>query len=321
MIRKLIILLNPAAGKGAAADKVDEIHRRLKEAGAEYLLLPTERPGHAREMAAEFAAAKENSETVIVSAGGDGTANETLNGLMRDRDARKSAGRPQPVFGVLPIGRGNDMAYGLGIPSDWREALNRLGRGDLRPMDVGRVTGGDFPEGLWFGNGIGVGFDAIVGFEAAKMTRLHGAAGYTIGALKTIITYPAAPKTSFTAGDTVERLTPAIISIMNGRRMGGSFFMAPDAEIDDGMLDWCHTDQGPRLRLLSALAAYAGGRHRERPDTSSGRAARISIQALEGTLAAHADGETVCESGKSLEIDLAAGALRLSGSRSGGESH
>lgn len=313
--RKLFIILNPTAGKGSAAGKVDDIRRRLKSSNTEYEMVLTKNPGHAKKLAAEAVdSAIGSDETVIVSAGGDGTANETINGLMENMELRKMNGNPSPLFSILPIGRGNDMAWGIGVATDWKEALDNLASDETRPMDIGRVRGGDFPDGLWFGNGVGVGFDAIVGFEAARMTHIHGSASYTLGALKTIALYPAAPLIELTTDGRTQQIRPALVSVMNGQRMGGSFFMAPDASVGDGHFDWCHTHQGRRFTLLAALAAYSKGTHRERHDTGAGTATTVSIRALAGTLAVHADGETVCEKGQHLDIDMVPGALRLVGS-------
>ncbi len=316
MPHKLLIILNPTAGKGAAAGKIEEIKNRLDTESVDYNLVFTERPGHASEIAAAAIEAFDSEESIpiVVAAGGDGTANEVVNGLLRNHAPGKAGKPAKPLFSVLPIGRGNDMAWGLGIATDWREALGNLQNDETRLMDTGFVKGGNYPEGLYFGNGLGVGFDAIVGFEAARMKRFHGAASYTIGALKTIITYPDAPLMELTIDGETRQIRPALVSVMNGQRMGGSFFMAPDASVSDGRFNWCHTHQGRRLTLLSALAAYGKGQHRERKDTEAGMASRVSIRALEGNLAVHADGETVCEKGKELEIEIVPGALRLIGS-------
>ena len=72
----------------------------------------------------------------------------------------------RPVLGVLPVGRGNDFSYGMDVPQDLTEAIDVLVQGKTRMIDVGYLVGGNFPDGRYFGNGLGLGFDTVVGFEA-----------------------------------------------------------------------------------------------------------------------------------------------------------
>jgi YegS/Rv2252/BmrU family lipid kinase len=287
-------------------DKINNICRTLDSRKADYQLYITEAPGHAVKLARKHG---EQADTAVIAAGGDGTCNEVINGLM------SITGRDYtPILGAIPIGRGNDFCFGAGIPSFPEEAVLRMLEEKTLKFDIGKVSGGDYPEGRWFGNGIGVGFDAVVGFEAAKMKHVHGAMAYTLGALKTLAIYPEAPQIEFTVNGTVSHIRPALISVMNGRRMGGSFFMAPDGDPTDGRLNWCHTKQEARLKLLAAMKAYTRGTQAERDDTEAGHGSTIHIRALKGTLAVHADGETICENGKELEVSIRPGALRLIGS-------
>jgi len=304
------IILNPTAGQGTAAGRIHAIRQAFDSDGRPFRIHCTDEPGHAVRLAEDLAA---NSESVVIAAGGDGTCNEVINGLM-SMVSRDGNHHHRPLFGVLPIGRGNDFAFGAGVPDDMESAIAGILEGKLRSLDIGRVSGGDFPDGRWFGNGIGIGFDAIVGFEANRMKRLHGSAAYTIGALKTLAKYPAAPEIEFRTDEATVRIRPALVSIMNGRRMGGSFFMAPDAESDDGLLNWCRTDQGSRMKLLSAMMSYTKGSQSSRSDTETGSASSFSVEAISGTLAVHADGETICERGRYLSVSVSPAALRIVGS-------
>lgn len=141
-----------------------------------------------------------------------------------------------------------------------------------------------------------------MGLEAAKMNHVHGGAAYALGAIKTLIKYPAAPDLDIHYGKKTVSISPAMVCVMNGRRLGGAFFMAPKAKMNDGLFDICMTKQGKRRTLLSAMIAYTKGTQGEREDTLTGRADKITVEALSGTLAVHADGETICEAGKRLEI-------------------
>ncbi len=306
MALQYVIIVNPTAGKGYAMGKINKICSFLDTKKTDYQLFVTECPGHAEELALRYGS---NPDTAVIAAGGDGTCNEVINGLMS-----VSGLEDPPIFGAIPIGRGNDFAFGADIPGTPVQAAAQMLNEKTVKFDIGKVSGGDFPQGRWFGNGIGVGFDAVVGFEAAKMKHVHGSMAYTLGALKTLILYPEAPELEFSVNGVMSLIRPALISVMNGRRMGGSFYMAPDGDPHDGRLNWCHTRQEARLKLLAAMAAYAKGTQSGRDDTKTGHASTISIKALKGSLAVHADGETICEAGNELEVTIKPGALRLIGS-------
>ncbi|MBN2781454.1 MAG: YegS/Rv2252/BmrU family lipid kinase [Candidatus Marinimicrobia bacterium] len=295
-MKRYIVILNPIAGKGHAEKRIPEIEAFFRTNGLEFEIVLTERPGHAILLAEHYGSVP---DVVVIAAGGDGTCNEIINGLML---ASAGTAGEKPVFGVLAIGRGNDFAFGANIPTGLGEDLLRIRNGKPKAMDVGEIKGGDYPNGRFFGNGVGIGFDAIVGFEAAHMNHVHGGSAYILGALKTLIKYPAAPRLEIeTSGGTI-RIEPALVSIMNGRRMGGTFFMAPNGIMNDGLFDYCITKQGKRGQLLSAMMAYTKGTQAGRSDTLTGRSDRLVIHAVSGTLAVHADGETVCEAGTHLEI-------------------
>ncbi|MCK5817192.1 MAG: YegS/Rv2252/BmrU family lipid kinase [Candidatus Marinimicrobia bacterium] len=295
-MKRYIVILNPTAGKGHAEKRIPEIKAFFFQHKLPYEIILTERPGHAIALAETYALM---DDTTIIAAGGDGTCNEIINGLMHASAKRKDR---IPAFGVLAIGRGNDFAFSANIPIGLGEDLIRIKDGKPIPMDVGEVIGGDYPNGRYFGNGLGIGFDTLVGLEAAKMNHVHGSAAYAVGAIKTLVKYPSAPDLDIKYGEKTVSISPALVSIMNGRRLGGTFFMAPKGKMDDGLFDICMTKQGTRRKLLGAMIAYTKGTQSEREDTITGKADKIIVEALSGTLAVHADGETICEAGKYLEI-------------------
>jgi diacylglycerol kinase family enzyme len=101
---------------------------------------------------------------------------------------------------------------------------------------------------------------------------------------------------------------------MNGRRMGGSFFMGPNALLDDGALDICSIRRPKsRLRLTGILFKYLKGTQGECKEAFMDRAQGYHLEALEGGMAAHCDGETVCLEGTELDVTCVPGALRLIG--------
>jgi YegS/Rv2252/BmrU family lipid kinase len=303
---KLWVILNPAAGKGKAAKAYPRIERFLGRQGQGFEIILTEGPGDALEIARGLPLGNDDA---TVAAGGDGTCNEVANGLL----TRPLAPSAPPILGVLPVGRGNDFSSTPEIPQDLEEALGTLIARKLRTLDVGLVKGGFFPDGRYFVNGIGIGFDTKVGFEAAKM-KIKSGISYALGAIITVARYEPSPVIQIRYDDKEMTLPAAIISIVNGRRMGGSFYMGPNALLDDGLLDICCVRHPPtRLKLLNIVLHYPKGTQGECEGVHSDRGSRFHLKALEGGMAAHCDGETVCYDGKELEIACIPGALRLIG--------
>ena len=291
------IIVNPVAGRGTGEQAISQIEQVLKGYGLDFDLVRTERPWHAADLAQEAVAVGYDS---VVAVGGDGTANEVLNGLMR----AKHAGVGTCVLGMLCVGRGNDFAYGVGIPTDLEAGCQALAQGHRRTIDVGRVVGGLYPEGRYFGNGIGIGFDAVVGFEAVKMTWLHGFPSYLVAVLKTVFLYYKAPLTTIEyEGQTITQPS-LMISVMNGRRMGGGFMMAPEGQPDDGLFDLCIAHQVSRARIFGLIPHFLRGTQATQEPIRTGRARRVVVTAVEGMLPAHADGETLCTDGRRLELEL-----------------
>jgi diacylglycerol kinase (ATP) len=291
------IIANPVAGRGAGSLHIPQIEQTLEKNGIDFQLTRTERPMHARDLAIQ---AVKDGFKVVVASGGDGTCNEVLNGLM---EAQKM-GIGEACMAVLCVGRGNDFAFGMGIPTRLDEGLKALMAGNRRSIDVGCVRGGLYPDGRYFGNGVGIGFDATVGFVSAKMTHLSGFASYIVAALKTITLYYNAPLVKIEY-DGQELVQPSImVSVMNGRRMGGGFLMAPHSLPDDKQLDLCVAHEMSRLAILRTIPSFFNGTQALRPNIWTGRARQISVTALNGFLPAHADGETLCTEGKQLVMEI-----------------
>jgi len=304
-LEKQFVIVNPSAGRGAAGKAIPEIKDQLQSLDIQYDLVQTEYAGHGIELAAE---AVSKGYAAVVAVGGDGTTNEVINGMMQ-------AGRQGPIttrFGVLPIGRGNDFSYGMGVPQDLTSACQALSGGQTRKIDVGLVKGGDYPEGRYFGNGIGIGFDTVVGFESVKLPPfIHGTPAYLIAALKTIFLYFDAPLLRIEIDGEIIEQPCLLVSVMNGRRMGGSFVFAPDSESDDGFLNLCIVHQVTRLQVLGLMPKVMSGTQSEHEAVRMPVGKHITVEALKGALPVHADGETICEAGKKLEVTILKQQLNL----------
>ncbi len=292
------VIVNPAAGRGAAAAAVPAIQAHLRNLGLAFELVYTERRWHAAELARAAAC---DGVDIIVAVGGDGTVNEVLNGLVMARDDHPSV---FPALGVLSTGRGNDFAFALGIPTELEAGCRVLAQAQRRPIDIGYVTGGDDSVGRYFGNGVGIGFDAVVGFVAARQPHLKGFLCYIVATLKTILLYYEAPLVSIEyAGRNIEQPT-LMISVMNGQRMGGGFMMAPQGDPADGHLNLCIARQVPRLRILTMIPHFMRGTQATQAPITTARTDHIAVTALQGNLPAHADGETLATATQKLEITL-----------------
>lgn len=298
------IIINPVAGRGSANRYLPQIEEKLKSLNLDYQVTLTEYPWHAAEISQRAVA---EGFDVVVAAGGDGTSNEVLNGLM----LAKNAGLGSACMGVLCIGRGNDFAFSMGIPTHWEAGCETLAKNHRRPFDVGYVVGGLYPEGRYFGNGVGVGFDTVVGFEAVKLTHLHGFPSYIVAALRTIYLYFDAPTVQIELdGETITQ--PALlVSLMNGRRMGGGFMMAPESLSDDGLFDLCITGKISRLGVFALIPRFMKGSQKGHPAVQFKRSRKVDIKAIQGTLPAHADGETLCTRGDQLTLEILPRCLEL----------
>jgi YegS/Rv2252/BmrU family lipid kinase len=302
MTKTYKIILNPSAGSGNGLKVLPQIEQLLNQHHLSYDLVLTERPGHGIELSHQ--AVKDGYE-VVVAAGGDGTVNEVINGLMEG----KREGLAMPPLGVLSVGRGNDFAGSLGIPADLEGSIQALVEGHQRTIDIGKVTGGTYPLGRYFGNCVGVGFDAITTIEVHKLPRWGGFLSFLVAVLKTVFLYNKAPLATTVYDDKTLTQRSLLISIMNGKRLGGGFYMAPNSEPDDGLFDLCIAEQMSSFEVIKMIPHFTKGDQAAQPAIKTGQAAHITITAVDGPLPAQTDGEIICVDGTRLEIEVLPGQL------------
>lgn len=298
------IIVNPISGRGLGERSIPAIEERLRSAGIDYKLVRTERVWHAAELAEQAAL---DGYDVIVCASGDGTINEALNGIMK---ARKN-GIKNTAFGVISIGTGNDFSGGMGIPTDLEHSLDALITNKRKMIDIGFVKGGDFPEGRYFGNGIGIGFDAAVGTAASKVRWTRGLPAYLIGVIATVFLYYTPPKVRIMVDNEEIIQRSLMISIMNGKRMGGGFQMAPNSKVDDGFFDLCICETASKARIFGLIPYFLKGTQEGQKEIKMRRAKRVTVDVLVGDFPAHADGEMLCYTGKALAVDIIPAELEI----------
>ncbi len=215
--KKYKLIANPAAGRGRSQDIVLRTVEALKARGVLFDLELTKGPGDA----ADIARRALRQFDVIVALGGDGTVNDILPGMV-------FSGRP---LGIVPGGSGNDFIKSVGIPNNIGRAVDLLLRGEGCPIDVGRING------RYFANGVGIGFDAAV--NRASYSINHSKRGFLLyfcALLRTLGKYDAAPLT-IAINNTTFNQNAFLLTVGNGTTVGGGFKLTPHAKIDDGLLD------------------------------------------------------------------------------------
>jgi YegS/Rv2252/BmrU family lipid kinase len=295
------IILNPIAGRGAGARLAPRIADCLHSFGLDFDLVFTKAPGEASTIASQ--AASQRQDTVI-AVGGDGTFNEVLNGLMGLQD-----GPAGPAVGVIPIGTGNDFAFGAGLPLDLETACQVVLRARTQLLDVGRFDADNEPP-RFFGNGVGMGFDAMANLESRKIERLNGSLLYLVAVLRTLAFYYDAPHTSICVDGIEFDQHSLMISVMNGCRMGGGFYMTPDSDMRDGLLDLCIANKVGRPKMVAFVPKFMRGAHTTDRDITMKRGMQISIRS-ESPWVSQVDGEIYGVGAQQYTVEVLPRRLRL----------
>ncbi len=262
---KLLIIFNPNAAFGRARKKLADIKAKFAGQGIKATFMPTTHPGHGRELVAN---AKLSGFDGLVAAGGDGTVFEVLNGLYA---------HPRPAripLGLLPIGTGNAFARELGLqPGAWSDAIDILKQGHTRQVDVASVKSTD--KSYYFLNIVLMGFSVNASLTGHKLKFL-GEMSYTLATLWQVLKLKSYPLEMEIDGKAV-RSDNVFIAISNSRFVGTNFLIAPEAVIDDGLLDVTILRKLKRSRLLKLFPTIYSGRHVEYEEISTHKAARINI--------------------------------------------
>ena len=305
------LILNPRAGRGRAARTRAVLEAELRRAGVAYRLHETDRPGHATDLARAVA----EEATAVVAVGGDGTVHEVVRGLL-------AAEAPAPL-GVVPIGSGNDLAKALGLPRRPAEALGIVLAGATDAVDIGWLTvdpsGNATP--VPFINAVGIGFDAQVAADVQARRRLPGLAGYVVAVLRALTRW-SSPPVRIRADDRLLYDGPLMFATVgNGVASGGTFYLTPDADLTDGLLDLCIVKEAPLLRILFMLPRAMRPASWTAPEVVRARGKDVRVE-VEAPLPVHADGEVIARGARCVEVRLQAAALRVfvPGGRGGEES-
>jgi len=274
--RPLCLIVNPTAGNGRARLYLPRAVSALASAGAEHRVAESQSLGHARDLAAEAAGRGD----AVVAVGGDGMAG-ALAGVAAAAGAS---------YGLIPAGRGNDLATVLGIPADPEGAARVLAAGRVRQVDLIAVSTPDRPEVIVAGS-VYAGIPAVAG-EIANATRLLGGSlVYPVAALRALYRWRPA---RFTVqvddrGEPHDYEGYAVV-VANSPHFGAGMKVAPPALLDDGELDLVLMRQAPRLTFVRALAKIKDGSHVGLPQISLDRGREVTVT-MSRDLPAAADGE------------------------------
>jgi YegS/Rv2252/BmrU family lipid kinase len=242
----MFLIINPVAGRGRSLQALG-VAQTFFEQHLKVEVLKTQYRGHATELARMLP-----EDATILSLGGDGTLHEIMAACVHTKR----------TVGILPAGSGDDLAYALGINRDsLRQALEIIQKGHVKKIDTATVNG------IPFVNAFGVGFDADVAYgiyNAPKFLKERNAYLYsvvtTLGKLKNI------PVEVTIDGQHVFSGPSLLVSTQNGPRTGGSFYFAPQAKVDDGLLDVVIAGQFSRLGTLNILPKVMKGTHTNHPN-------------------------------------------------------
>lgn len=286
------VILNPKAGQGRAGQQLEAA---ACLAGQGVTWVETDRPGAARDLARE--AAEAGCQT-LVAAGGDGTVNEVLNGLLEIRQS----GRPIPALGILPLGSANDFASGLGLPATIPLAYERIMVGQTRSIDIGRIEN-DTGQSAYFGLGSGLGFIGQAAMERHRIRYVRGSWLYVLASLRTLRKYRPPERVRFELDDTVIEQPILTIFINNCPSIGG-VPLTPGAKMDDGLFDIVIVPIVGKVRLIQLMLKLQRGQHLEEPEFQLVQGRRLRVSYPEGC-PVHIDGETaVFERSHNRKLDI-----------------
>ena len=303
MSSKLLVILNPWAGRGTAGRRRPELEATLRQYGAEYAILTTHARGGAVELAWQGI---ERGYDRIIAVGGDGTINEVVNGI-KQAEARLG-NRVQ--LGIIPLGTGSDFIKVLDgfEANDIVGGVRRSVGNRTRTIDLGCVHV-DEEEPRYFINALGMGFDAQAAAESLKLTRLKGLAVYLVAIIRALANYKAHPMTVEYDGSRIHRRL-LFASIANGRCQGGGFWLTPEAQIDDGLLDLCLVDNMRLDQIIRNIPRVMEGTHGSLKQVTMARARTITAS-CPATMPVATDGEVVSTAARQVTVETFPDAIEV----------
>ena len=271
MSRRFLVLVNPASAGGRALERLPQATAELDRLGAPHRVVRTRDVDHARDEAAHAASAGET----VAAIGGDG--------LLRPIAAALAG--TDSALAIIPGGRGNDYARVLGIPTEPTAAARLAVEGEARPFDLAEVDGRPYLGIASFG------FDSDANRIANEAKVIRGNVVYLYAALRALAAWKPAGFTVTVDGERHE-LSGYSVAVANSRAYGGGMFLAPQAELDDGLLDVVATGHSSKLEFLRKLPKVFKGAHLDEPSVHVLRGSVIEVDA-DRTFEIYADGDPI----------------------------
>ncbi len=274
MKSSIIIIYNPAARK-ASKERVEAASSFLRGKGFASEILITEKRGHAEQLARESV---KNSPSLIIAAGGDGTINEVINGIVW-------SGVP---LALLPLGTTNVLAKELGLPEDVRGSMESAMRGRPRTVSLGRIEIMEGPSAgpRYFCLMAGIGFDGKTVYDVdTSVKRISGATAYIFSGIRNLLSY-SLDELAFTIDGRDLSGYSAIIG--KARRYGGNFKVTPDADLLEPTLYTVIFKGRRRIDLLRYAFGIIRGSHLKYRDVLYVKSTDIDIR---GTAHIQIDGD------------------------------
>jgi len=286
-VQRVKIIINPAAGANSTRRKWPRIKTLFEQAGLTFDHQHTEGTGHAIELAERAAA---EGYSCLVSVGGDGTVSEVANGILNSGNGKNTA------LAVISTGTGSDFARSAGIPQPLVSACFVVAGPGRLLIDVGQVECLNRGRTVkrFFVNGAGIGFDAAVSENTNRLPKkLGGTFPYLTGLFLTMVRYRN-KQVEMRIGDRAETARVLSVVVANGRYFGGGMKVAPDARLDDSLLDVVVLGDVSKFDLIKSLPMIYKGTHGRHPKVSMEQATTVTVESPERVLV-HADGELIGE--------------------------
>jgi YegS/Rv2252/BmrU family lipid kinase len=276
----LTLLVNPASAGGKTLKLLPAIEQALDGRRADFRVQRTKGLEHGAEQA--LLAVEAGEVPVVIS--GDGLLG-AVGGAM--------AGSETPL-GIVPGGRGNDLARVLGVPSDPERAVATLFAGHSRRIDVGEANGKRF-LGI-----ASVGFDSECNRLANETHWLRGNSVYAYSMVRTLIGWRTA-RFTLAVGEERKRISGYFVAVANNSVYGGGMYIAPNAELDDGEFDVVSIGEGGKLRFFFGLKDVLKGKHLGKDEVGVFRTPRLQIEASR-PFPVYADGDHLTDLPVSLRV-------------------
>jgi diacylglycerol kinase (ATP) len=282
------VIVNPAAGANSTHRKWPGIKNVLKNIGLSFDYQFTEGTGHGIEIART---AVDEGYDSLVAIGGDGTIHEVANGILLTERTHETP------LGIVCTGTGSDLARSIGISRDPARACTSLTGQRRLVIDVGLVKyrKKEQPCQRYFINSAGIGFDATVVAATESLPKYFGGTiPYLTGLLRSLLVYRNKMINLKIGNKIQEKVKVLSVVIANGRYFGGGMQIAPEAKLDDNLLDMIIVGDFGKLELLSVFSRVYKGTHLTHPKVRLEKGTDISIDSSMKFLL-HADGELLGE--------------------------